>query len=278
MEVALVFGGEAPEAECVAPALLERAGIGRCLLVPAGGEGGDAAGLLAVVAVGGGELSYFGAAGGDGAERCWVDVGEVAGAVADGSPPVAELFGEVVADGLSGEVAGGGGVGEQGSGGDGAGVAVGVGGDVVDDDVVVELGFEVAVAGVAVLDGPHAVGGDALFAGSDVEAVVLEVGDAGADAEVQCVLDDLAGGGVGLDPRGADRLLPFEGGVVGDDDVRFCTRADEPLGLVRLHSPPTGTVTRSVERLHRSGVVLGIAVVPFGGEEEALHVGRVDAE
>ena len=71
-----------------------------------------------------------------------------------------EPFGEVRSDLGAGEVAGGGDLPEEAAAVDGLGVAGGgVGGDVHDDGVDVELRFEVAVRQVHVRRSPHPIGG-----------------------------------------------------------------------------------------------------------------------
>ena len=153
-----------------------------------------------------------------------MDVGEIARAVTQRSPLVAEVLGEVMTHLLSGEVPGGGGVREERTGSDGLRRAVRVGGNVGDDDVIVELRFEVAVRGVAVLDRPHAIGGDSTVVVAHFEPVVFEVRDPGTDAEVERLLDDPPCSRVRLHPSGADRLLPLERGVVRNDNLRLRAR------------------------------------------------------
>ena len=155
----------------------------------------------------------------------------------------AEPFGELMAELGAGEVAGGDAVREQATGIDGAGLTGGVGGHVRDDDVLVELRFEIAVRVVPVRRGDHPAGLLLHAVAAHMEALTLEVAHPDRHGRLDRFLD---GGLVGVGALRVDRgdgLGDREGDVVAQHDLGLLAVPGEPLRLAPRHQPLPVLVT-----------------------------------
>jgi hypothetical protein len=232
----------------------------------------------------GGEREDLLAAGGHGSDGVVADAGDVGDAAVGGGPGEAAAVGVVLHLGF-GEVACGCGVGEQAARVEGLGAAVGGGDHVGDDDVLVELGFELAVGVVAVTGGEHPAGGLVAAAAADPDGVAFEVVDRGGDAGVERFLAQRADLGAAGCPQDRQGLGGGEGDVVADDHLGLAAGVDEAVDLGAGHSPlasdldgvevGTGRCVRAVRATGRWRFG-GLGGGGLGGE--ATEVGGVDAD